>query len=207
MEAPRIVVFDLGKVLVDFDYGIASRKIAARSSLGAAGVRQMLDHAPLLFRYETGSITKQEFYAEVCRGAGFQGSLEEFCGLFADIFWEIEDMIQLQAELKESGAPTYIFSNTNDIAVGHIRQRFPFFGNFSGYILSYEHGVMKPDPKLYEIVERTTGEKGASIVYLDDRAENIATAAARGWHALLHETPEKSRAALQKLGLPVAGNK
>jgi hypothetical protein len=36
---------------------------------------------------------------------------------------------------------------------------------------------------------------------LDDRPENVAAGAARGWHAILHESPEKSRAAIQKLRL------
>jgi FMN phosphatase YigB (HAD superfamily) len=168
---PKVVVFDLGKVLVDFDYGIAARKIAAQSALGEAGVRNLLDHAPLLFRYETGLLTREEFYQEVCRGAGYRGGFAEFCAHFADIFWEIEPMIALHATLRQHDIPTYIFSNTNDLAVGHIREKFPFFSHFNDSIFSYEHGAMKPDPRLYEVVERKTAQTGAAIVYLDDRAE------------------------------------
>jgi len=207
MPPPNVVVFDLGKVLVDFDYSIAARKIAARSDLGSAAVQKMLDHAPLLFRFETGLVTREGFYREVCAGCGYRGGMEEFCAEFAAIFWEIEPMIALNATLRAHGVPTYIFSNTNDIAVTHIRERFPFFADFTGYILSYEHGAMKPDARLYEVVERTTGQSGGSIAYLDDRAENIATATARGWRALLHETPEKSLSAIRCLGLPVPGAK
>jgi FMN phosphatase YigB (HAD superfamily) len=202
-NVPKVVIFDLGKVLVDFDYGRAARKIAAQCAQGESGVRHLLDHSPLLFRYETGLLTRQQFYEEVCRGAGYRGGFDEFCAHFADIFWEIEPMIALHATLRENGAPTYIFSNTNDLAVEHIRAKFPFFSNFTGYILSYEHGVMKPDARLYQVVERATGQTGTSIVYLDDRAENIATAVARGWHGIVHETPAKSFAALQGLGLSV----
>lgn len=202
---PKAVVFDLGKVLVDFDYGIAARKIAAQSDLGAVGVRNMLDHAPLLFRYETGLITRAQFHQEVVQGAGYRGSLEEFSAQFADIFWEIPRMIALHAHLRSCGVPTYIFSNTNDLAVSHIRRRFPFFSHFTDYILSYEHGAMKPNAPLYEVVERITGLAGADLAYLDDRAENIATALNRGWRGILHESPEKSLPALQLLGLPVPG--
>ena len=46
-----------------------------------------------------------------------------------------------------------------------------------------------------------TGRRGAEMIYMDDRAENIAAGAARGWRTILHETPEKSRAALPALGL------
>ena len=202
-NAPKAVVFDLGKVLVEFDYGIAARKIAAQSALGDAGVQKLLDHSPLLFRYETGSMTRREFYHEACQGAGYKGTFEEFSANFADIFWEIEPMIALNDLLRAQGTPTYIFSNTNDMAVEHIGAKFPFFSRFTDYILSYKHGAMKPNPKLYEVVERITGRSGADLVYLDDKAENIATALNRGWRGVVHETPEKTFGALSNLGLPV----
>jgi len=202
-SVPKVVVFDLGKVLVDFDYGIAARKIASHSALGETGVRNLLDHTPLLFRYETGLLTREEFYQEACRGAGYRGGFAEFCAHFADIFWEIEPMIALHSTLRQHDIPTYIFSNTNDLAVGHIREKFPFFSHFNDYIFSYEHGAMKPNASLYEVVERKTAQTGAAIVYLDDRAENIATAIGRGWRGLLHETPKTTLAALQNMGLPV----
>jgi 2-haloacid dehalogenase len=60
---------------------------------------------------------------------------------------------------------------------------------------------MKPSAKLYEIVERMSGRKGGEIVYIDDRPENVEAGAARGWQGILHESPEATRAALEKLGL------
>jgi HAD superfamily hydrolase (TIGR01509 family) len=198
---PSVIVFDLGKVLVDFDYSIAARRIAALGFMNLDQVRSFIDHSPLLFRFETGQLTKEQFYREVCAATGFAGSLEQFSAFFADIFVPIEPMIALHAALRRLGLPTYIFSNTNELAVGHIRRSFPFFSNFDGYILSYEHGAMKPDPKLYEVVERQTAASGADILYLDDRPENIAAGAARGWQVLLQESPEKSHAAFQKMWL------
>jgi len=98
--APEIVVFDLGKVLVDFDYGIAARKIAARGAMPAEEVKNFIDHSPLLSRYETGRMTKEEFFREVCAATGFRGDLEEFSRLFADIFTPIGPMVELHARLK-----------------------------------------------------------------------------------------------------------
>jgi glucose-1-phosphatase len=204
MSTPAVVVFDLGKVLVDFDYGIAAEKIARRSRFTPAQVRELLDHSPLLYKFETGLMTNEEFYGEVCTACGFSGKMDEFSATFADIFSEIKPMIDLHAALRAGGVPTFIFSNTNDIAIGHIRRRFPFFSNFDGYVLSYQHGAMKPTPKIYEAVEKLTGQKGKSILYLDDRAENVEGGMVRGWHARLHETPEKTIPALRALGLPVA---
>ena len=196
----QTVIFDLGKVLVDFDYSIATNKIAERSKIRAAQFDQILLEG-LLFRYEQGHITTEQFFREVCVATGFCGALEEFATSFGDIFTPIESMIQLHQALCQRGLPTYIFSNTNDLAIQHIRRRFPFFSNFTGHILSYEHGAMKPNPKLYEVVEAQSGRRGAELLYLDDRPENIETGAARGWQVILQETPEKTRKAFAELGL------
>jgi HAD superfamily hydrolase (TIGR01509 family) len=199
MSAPSAVVFDLGKVLLDFDYRISSRRIAARATLAAPEVFHLLCQSSLPLRLESGLLTTEEFFDEVRAATGFHGALEEFTSYFADIFSEIQSMTALQAALRARGLPTYIFSNTNDIAIRHIRQRFPFFARFDGYILSYEQRVMKPDAAIYEIVERQTGKKGGAILYLDDRQENVAAGAERGWRALLHEDPEKTRAAVEAM--------
>ncbi len=154
-----------------------------------------------MFSTESGAVTTPQFYAEIRCVTGFRGDLVEFSQCFADIFFAIEPMIRLHAAVRRRGLKTYAFSNTNDLAVDHIRRSFPFYGDFDGYILSYQHGVMKPDARLYEVVERESGRRGPEILYLDDRPENIAAGAARGWQVILQESPEKSRTAIQQLGL------
>ena len=201
MSRPEVVVFDLGKVLVDFDYSIAARRIAARSTMPPQDIQHFIDHSPLLFRYETGLITRGEFFEEIRKTTGFLGDIEEFGQFFADIFSPMDDMIALHQRLRQHGVPTFIFSNTNDLAIAHIRQNFPFFARFNGYVLSYEHGAMKPDAKLYEVVERVTGRKGRQILYLDDRIENAQAGTARGWHVIQHQDANASKARVTELGL------
>ena len=201
MNVPKAVVFDLGKVLVDFDYRIAAERIAARSEVTPHQLWGFLDQSPLLHRYETGLITTQQIFDEVQAFTRFQGDLEEFGRLFGDIFTPVPRMIELHAAVRAKGLPTCIFSNTNELAVAQIRRAFSFFANFDGYVYSYEHGVMKPQPRLYEVVEETLGGRGAEILYLDDRPENVRAGAARGWQTVLHETPELSWAAVRRAGL------
>ena len=193
-----IVVFDLGKVLVDFDYSIAARKVAARSTQRIENLDHFLSSSPLLVQFETGLINQQQFYTEVKKQTGFTGEADEFAGYFADIFAPMDSMVELHAELRRQKIPTYIFSNTNELAIGHIRRSYPFFSQFDGYILSYEIGAMKPHAKIYESLETMSGRKGADIFYIDDRRENVEAAAARGWQIVLHETVEKTRPALEK---------
>ncbi len=189
MSLPEVVVFDLGKVLLDFDYGIAAAKIAPRSRFTPQQIRQLVEQTPLLHRFETGLLTNEQFYGEVCAACGYSGTLDDFCGAFADIFSEIKSMTVMQAALRAHGVPTYVFSNTNGLAVAHIRKNFPFYGNFDAYVCSYEHGAMKPDAKIYEVVEHVTGRRGGSqIVYLDDRVENFEAGLARGWRAAAQDT-------------------
>jgi len=206
MSVPSVVIFDLGKVLVDFDYGIAAAEIARRGKLSPPEVRHVLEYGPLLGRFESGLMTNEQFAAEVCASCGFSGTLDEFYEAFADIFSEIKPMTAMQAALRANRIPTCVFSNTNGIAIGHIRRHFPFFSLFDGYILSYELGAMKPEEKIYVAAERAMGHAGEAIVYLDDRAENVQGGLARGWRALLHETPEKTIPALRQMGLPVGAN-
>jgi FMN phosphatase YigB (HAD superfamily) len=201
MPSAPILVFDLGKVLVDFDYTIAARKIAARSAKSPQDLHAFLGSSPLLVDYETGKLTRRQFFDAINATIGFRGTLEEFGGYFADIFSAMPGTIALHAELRRRGYRTYIFSNTNDLAIEHVRRNFPFFQDFDGYVFSYEVGGAKPEPKIYAALEQLTGRRGADLVYLDDRPENVAAGAARGWRAILHESPEKTRAVLAQWGL------
>ena len=201
MPQPSAIVFDLGKVLLDFDYTIAARRIGEDGMMSFDEIKKFLSQTDLLIRYETGLISRQEFFGEVCQTTSFCGTIEAFGECFTDIFTEIPAMIELHAALRHKGFPTYIFSNTNELQLSYIRQKFPFFANFDGYILSYEVRSMKPDAKIYEALERMAGKKGSDLLYIDDRAENIVAGDARGWQTILQETPEKTIVAVQKLGL------
>ncbi len=199
MKDSPVFIFDLGKVLVDFDYSIAAKKIAARSAKAPEDLHAFLGSSPLLADYECGRLNREQFYQAIRAAIGFRGDLAEFGSHFADIFSEMPGTIALHAELRRRGFKTFIFSNTNDLAIEHVRRNFPFFKNFDGYIFSYEVGAMKPAAKIYEAMEKMCGRSGADLIYLDDRAENIAAGVGRGWRAIVYESPEKTRQTLAAL--------
>ena len=196
-----VFIFDLGKVLVDFDYSIAAGKIAARSAKSPKDLHAFLGSSPLLVEFECGRVTRRQFFEAVRDAVAFHGDVEEFGGYFADIFTEIPGTIALHEELRQRGFKTYIFSNTNDLAIEHVRQNFPFFKHFDGFIFSYEVGAMKPQKEIYAAMETMAGRSGPDLIYLDDRPENIEAGAVRGWRAILHESPEKTRKALAGMGV------
>ena len=193
------VVFDLGKVLVDFDYGIAARRLATQSKSSATEIRELIDQSALLFRYEAAKMTTAEFFDEVRRQIGFAGSFEEFAAAFADIFTEIPEMTRLHSEVRSAGLATFVLSNTNEIAISHVRKNFPFFARFNDYIFSFEHGVLKPHERIYEIAEQRIGSWGPEILFLDDKPENVKAAVTRGWQTLCHKSPEESIATVRAL--------
>jgi glucose-1-phosphatase len=192
MNRPKAVLFDLGKVLVDFDWMLAARRIAARSRLSPPELFDFIYTSDLMARYEKGQVSSEQFFQETRQAIGYLGSFPEFRQAFSDIFTEIPLMVDLHARVRAAGLPTFVFSNTNDFAVTHIRSHFPFFAGFTGYFLSYELGALKPEPGMYEAAERATGCAGAEILYLDDFAANVAAGAARGWQAILHVAPEQT---------------
>ena len=206
MTIPQAVIFDLGKVLLDFDYGIAIGRLQKQCRLSRQELHALINQSPLLYRYETNLLNTAQFFAEVQAASGFAGSLAEFREFFGDIFTPIEPMIDLHRRLRRAGLAVYVFSNTNEMAIEHIRARFPFFQDFDGYVLSYEHNAMKPDARLYEVAERTAGRRGPDLLYIDDRPENIAAGRERGWQSILHETPDRTAAAVVLAGLLKTGS-
>ena len=198
---PKAVIFDLGKVLLDFDFNLAAKRLQPRCRVTSEELRRFIDQSTLLFRFETGQIDARQFFLEVQSLSGYEGSFKEFSQIFANIFSPIEPMIELQSQLTARGIPTFVFSNTNDLAISHVRADYPFYSNFQGYVLSYEHGVMKPDPRLYEQVEAMTGLSVPDLFYIDDRAENIETALQRGWRAVVHHDPAATIHEIRQTGL------
>ena len=47
--------------------------------------------------------------------------------------------------------------------------------------------MIKPDPKIYEILEQDCGIEPSKLLFTDDRADNIEMAKSRGWQTHLFE--------------------
>src|SRR4051812_19166056 len=141
---PKAVVFDLGNVLLDFDYRKTVDRIKDRCRIGPEEIYKLLGDSEVFDRFEGGAIQPNEFFDEIQKLTCFDGSFEEFAEYFGDVFTESPKMIAWQADLMRRCIPTYILSNTNDLSIRFIRKRFPFFANFTDYVFSHEHRSMKP---------------------------------------------------------------
>jgi len=199
MPTPKAVVFDLGKVLLDFDYHIAISKLVPYCSATSEDLHTLINQSPLLYRYETGLISSAEFFDEIKSSAKFRDSFEIFEPIFGAIFSPILPMIDLHRSLRSRGITTAIFSNTNELAIRHIRHTYPFFSEFDQYILSFEHRSMKPSPEIYTVVEKAVAATGPEILYIDDRLENIETGALKNWQTVHHRDPSETIAKVQNI--------
>ncbi len=204
MSVPKAVVFDLGKVLLEFDFQIFARNLSAQSEMSADDIMEKVVGSDVLVEYEYGRTSSEDFYRQVKELSGYTGDYGNFENLFGEIFTEIPEMVALQRQLRGSGIPCYIFSNTNEIAIRIVRRQFEFFANFDGYVYSYEHLAMKPEASLYKVVEEVVGKTGQDLVFIDDKGENIQAAKEQGWHGIVHQQPDETRRQLTDLGFDLA---
>jgi FMN phosphatase YigB (HAD superfamily) len=200
-SAVRAVVFDLGKVLLDFDYNRVVQRIGAHCACPPHELLKLLDQSPLLHEFETGLITIEQFYERVCHGSGFRGRLEDFAEPFGDIFTPVAEMVKLHSALREADYLTALFSNTNELAIRHFEERYPFLKTFDQKFYSCRERLMKPAMELYRIVEKKLGLSGAAILYIDDRVENYEAGRAAGWDSILHISPEQTWSEVRARGV------
>ena len=188
----RWVIFDLGKVLLDFDFAIAAKELARYSPQEEEQILESINQSPLLHTFERGDWSEAQFFQKLSVECRLEASLEELKKGFAEIFTPVPSMVEFMESLKERGIPVMVFSNTNVTAVDYIRAAFPFFECFDAYCLSYEHGCMKPDTTLYGVAQLMTRCTPGNLLFLDDRAENVHAARQMGWNAIHHQAPEDS---------------
>lgn len=184
----RFVYFDLGNVLVTFDHRIAARRLAEAAHCPLEQVLSTVFLSDLQLRYETGLVNDDQYAAEINQMIGSQLSTKHVLDAVSDIFepnWPILDILQRLHQLQ---IPMGILSNTCDAHWRWLMQKnWPMLhGWFQFQVLSYEVGCMKPKTGIYENCEERCGLEGKRIFFTDDRPENIAAAALRGWTTCLY---------------------
>lgn len=113
----------------------------------------------------------------------------------------IEGSVALLRGLKAQGVPVLALTNFGTETLRIAQGIFPFLNEFDRMFVSAELRLLKPDPAIYQAVERGMGLPPGAFFFTDDVAENIASAAARGWHTHHFTTPEGLALALAEVGL------
>lgn len=179
----RAFLFDIGKVLLNFDYQQAVDHVRARSPLSAEEIRTAISqfHAPL----ETGVMSTDTFLAEAVEATQFGGTTAEFAAVYCDIFHLNQPMWDL-VEMLWGNYPLYLFSNTSDLHWNFISEKFPQFGHFTDGVLSMRVGAMKPDRAIYEAATALANLRAEEMFYIDDLPANIDAGRALGFNTHLY---------------------
>lgn len=192
--------FDLGNVLVTFDHQYAVEQLAELSTRTPEKVRQVLFESELQNRYETGLVDSDEFVRQVNERLGTQLETADVLEAISAIFTLNEPILAVLAQLRNKQIPLGILSNTCQAHWQWITDRaWPVPGDWFDFaVLSYEVQSMKPDSKIYSVCEQRAGCAAADIYFTDDRHENIAAAAQRGWQTHLFHSAEQLTAQIDK---------
>jgi len=166
------LLFDIGNVLVTFDFNRSAARMAERSSLAIAQIFEAI--TPLKVPLESGQMPAEEFIFRAMDAIEFQGNAEEFSRLWSDIFALNEPMALTLATLPRK-IPAYLFSNTNGPHKHWLLSQFSVFKHFDGGIYSHEAKCMKPDASIYEQAMAEFALDPAETFYVDDLIANIET--------------------------------
>lgn len=93
----------------------------------------------------------------------------------------IEHSITLLRTLRAKGVPVFALTNFGDDSFAYAQTQYDFLGEFDQAYVSGRLGCIKPDAAIYAAVEADCGIAAERLLFVDDKAENIAAAQARGW--------------------------
>jgi glucose-1-phosphatase len=195
----KVPLLDLGNVVVQVDFAPFFSWLADRSGREIGQVSQLV-HSSLFFDFEAGQIRRQEFAQRISRlyGADFsQAELEErFCGIFPGLVDGIEPLLE---ELASEG-PVFCLSNTNELHLASLRERYRCLDRFSRLFVSHELGVRKPYPGIYLDVARDLGLRPGELVFFDDSHANVEGALRAGLEAYVFQGVNQMGRVLKEIG-------
>ncbi len=197
----KTVVFDLGGVLIDHDPRYLYRKLLPDEAAVNAFLTNICHH---------------DWNEMQDAGRGLAEATAERIALFPDKSdlitayygrWEemlngaIDGTVKIFEELRSQGRPVYGLSNFSAETFVTARQHYPFLDWFEGIVVSGEDKLIKPDPRIYELLLARYGLRAEDLVFIDDRADNIQAAQEQGIHGILFTSPDDLRQDLKKLNV------
>ena len=182
----KTIIFDLGGVLVHLDWDGLCAPLATLSGWGADSVRAEAYGGAIVFEFMRGSIGPQEFHEAFCNKLGIVVSYDDFAGIWCALIGTKASIIPLVERLRP-GHRLVVASNTDQIHFAYTLQHVDVMRHFDRYFLSYEMGLLKPDPAFFRQVLQDLDTPPADCIFIDDRPENVESARGVGITALLFE--------------------
>lgn len=175
------IVFDVGRVLVQWDLRhLFAPLIADETELDwfLANVVTEEWH----YQHDAGRPLDDMLPERVRQFPDHAPLLEAYRARFLDsIPGPVEGTHDVARRLAQAGLPLYCLTNFGAEFWTMFRPTEPLFELFADIVVSGDERTVKPDARIYEIAERRFGHDPRNLFFIDDKAENVAAARARGW--------------------------
>ena len=180
MLQPQAVIFDIGNVLTSwqpeafYDRVIGlQRRQALFAAVDLHGMNEAID---------AGALFRETIYAWAERTPDWAPEIRLWYDRWDELASpRIDGAIRLQRALRAKGVPVFALTNFGRHSWEEALPKLDFLADFDRTYVSGIMGVTKPDPRIYELVETDCGIDPSTLLFTDDKAENIAAAARRGW--------------------------
>lgn len=180
----KVFVFDLGNVLIPFDYKIIVKNLnKTEPHLGDKFEKLYAENYHIHEKFEKGKISVDQFTETMLSWLDHKIVAEEFFQIYSDIFTLDEKMIGLLPTIKEK-YKLVLLSNTNYIHQKYGWEKYSFLKHFDKLILSHEVGARKPEAGIFKSAENYTGEKSEHHFFTDDVEEYVEAAKSIGWNGI-----------------------
>ncbi|HZZ32211.1 MAG TPA: HAD family phosphatase [Phenylobacterium sp.] len=198
---PRLVVWDVGNVIVRWDPRTLYSKIfpdPVERDRFLSDVCTMGWHAPtdcgVTFADNCAALSAQHPEHEAAIWAWTHRWDEMFSGPISETEAAIET-------LRDRGVRQYALTNMSHETEAATFAMSPAFARLDGRIVSGREGVMKPDAAIFQLTCERFGFTPGEALFVDDSAGNIAAARRLGFHVHHFTDPAALRPTLEGLGL------
>ena len=178
------IVFDLGQVLLRFDYKYFVEKVNRyKAGIGERFLEHYKNNYEIHRDFEKGLISEKYFISRMLEFLDHTIDEETFCKYWSDIFSFNDDVIALLPLLKKK-YKLYLISNTNSIHKKYGYQNYEFLKLFDKLILSHEVKFIKPEKEIYLEVQKVSGFPSEEHIFVDDILEYVDAAKSLGWDGI-----------------------
>ena len=186
---PKAVVFDVGNVLIEWQperfYDAVIGETRRREMFDAVDLHGMNELVDL------GHHFTETIYATADKYPDWREEIRMWHDRWIELATPaIDHSVRLMKALQKNSVPVFSLTNFGIQSYDHAATHYPFLRDFDRDFISGHLAVTKPDPVIYERVQKTSGLCGADLLFTDDRQDNIAAAQAHGWQTHLFEHPQ-----------------
>lgn len=194
----RAVFFDLGGVIVRTEYQAPRELLAERLNMTYEDLNKLVFESDTSRKASIGTIKTDEHWAAITRRLGRPAS--ETTKIRADFFAgdvidrALLDFIRKLRPKHKTGIISNAWPDMRDYLVEN-----KVDDAFDALVVSSDVGLMKPDPKIYQIALDRVKAEPQEAVFVDDLFENVEGARALGMHGILFQSPEQTLNKLKEL--------